>query len=696
MRRTGTSEAGGQRRQHKTDLVTRGRPPCGIAGRLGASFAAAAVLGALTLGGAVSRAQTFDERRAAYLANPDRYSHCGESIWGWLEAGTRAEQVHWLIQAWLRPNTPPESPPPEGSPRDLDSCWTWHLHYDIPSILLIRVLRQYGDRISPEDRADIERRYYDMLRDIYYFHHGSLNNRLFVFVGRYLASEDDPDVTVDYPAFPALDTFTWEGRTYEPGNPYNSLAISRDWLLWKMDLLVTVGDKDNELDAKYTPPIIASLLTLADLARDEEMRNRARMTLDLLLLDSILDVSVERHGGRIGRTYGQFVLAGYPRIYHWPFWGIGGDPVVDIEAQYLLVWAGTYRLPALIEDLGVLDDEPETYWHLNREQNWAGGPDKQTFVTPFYNLGGGDGLWMLNVGGSDGRAFRLWINEQETVPVCTGSDCYIELGHYGYQHRNAMLVTNVPTAYVHPDNVLDNFDSHESASGWEIYREGRVAMALRSVGDIAGLEVITVGVDYPTYEDFTAALAAHARLETAEGTPTFVTSRGTEIRAVYDATLGRVVTEVDGARPWTSPFPRLATVDDQGDPIVSWSGRVMTVERHCQRLTYDFETWTSSETTTCGGADADADAEDDAGGEPDAGADADADTVGPDAGPDGTPDANGDAGDSGGCGCRTASAGGGTGAPVGLLALAALAAARRRNRRRTHECGRTSALRLPR
>ncbi len=564
-----------------------------------------------------SLAQSFEDRRYDYLyVSGSEYSDTESAIWAWLENNdpSRANDIYTTISDWARTG-------------GVDPGWDsgWHLY----RLQLVRVLYQYRDRVDATLCGTVEDLLNYFIRSKYGFHVGTLNNRLFDFVVRYLWSQKYPNVTVQYstgpfdPSIPARqqeDEFTYDGREYILGNTYNSLALARDWLYWTFDRLTTAGDGNEEVDSEYTKTFIISLYTLYDFVYDSEMKRKAKMMLDFILLDSILDVSANLHGGHIGRTYGWSILGGQPQVYHWIYWGIGPNPNGSRWGQFYDAYVSTYRLPELIEDLGILDDEPDNYWHLNKENNRSGflPPEhgKWTFVTKYYSLGGSTRQWMLNVKSNNSDyGIRMWINDIPRILNDQGqiieliNDYYapMTLGTYGYQYKNVIFIklkdpclhimnTGTFRVYEDGDNTGNLFDVDETISERRFLKVGNVAICVYMTLYRSAVEVAIIGVDYPTYDDFKTACINNAKFVKISSNPeiyVYITCKGDTISSSYDNVFQTDLTYVNSQLLWQFPFERLETEAYNGRKIVEWTGdREVTIRWHGKKLVYDLNSWT--------------------------------------------------------------------------------------------------------
>ena len=395
---------------------------------------------------------------------------------------------------------------------------------------------------------------------------------------------------------------TYDGRTYAGGDKASAFNFSRDWWYAFMDKIIAEGDP--ELDSAYTRAFVLSLMLLYDFAVDSEMKRKAKMTLDFLLLESILDVSADLYCGMPGRTYGHLILEGHPQVYWRVFWGIGSYDPGSVLRNFYDAYISTYRLPEVIEDIGVLEDEPDNYWHLNLENNRASYISKKlgkrSYITKYFNLGGTDMGWTLNIrsGTDEGDGIRLWINREETIGdmgwgTYAGDETYLTVGEYGYQYKNAMFI-KCGTPYLHVQPMEDNsFDLDQTVSGWRFLVEGKTAVAIKFGTRSQALEAVILGVDYPDFNAFKDAILTKADLQGGY----YRTSKGVMVYYVYDQTTYEYTTYAGSQVVYEYPFKRVEATTHTGEKMVYWNGKKMYVQHHGKKLTYDFDNWTYSESS---------------------------------------------------------------------------------------------------
>ncbi len=488
------------------------------------------------------------------------------------------------------------------SPGEVEDRWEngWIVQSHPAKVTLLRVILGYTDvveGIQPGLAKTVRDFYSERIKKSDMFH-ANPNGQLRGNVAMYLFAENyEPDIEVTYPynldANNIYPVFTYGGRRYENGQKYRALDLCGDWLQWMFDDWTSAYCKNQEFaSVNYTRMFIDGLVFLYDFAQDQQMKRKAKMMLDFLLLDAVLNYSANHWGGPHKRMYLDTYWDGYDSFYWQFFWGLrrpGGDNRTIAD-----VFVTTYRPSRVIEDIGILSDEGDDYYHINRFSNLAFNMKEYgsyCFVTKNYNLGSGFN-WQLNIYSEDGsgtlqgKPFMLWINEKPysdpndpySRPPATSE--YYDGGDSGYQHRNAMLVVPNGKPYLHISIGGNSFDEKSVEDGWQFYREGKVAIAIKMSSTCAGLEVATLGVNYGSYQEFKSAMKNNALL----GVNRFTTSKGKVITPDY----------VDG----TYPFDRLEATDNQNNKIVDWNNRVMTVRKHGKTVVYDFKNWRYDEDPT--------------------------------------------------------------------------------------------------
>lgn len=438
--------------------------------------------------------------------------------------------------------------------------------------------------------------------------------------------EYDREATMMWPTGSFDDiqfTSSYTNTTYHPGNYYNTFELSRDWLFHALDTWAKQGS--SELDGNYMGLAIHSLMLLHDFADrplerligrpdpdGEEMKKRAKMVLDLLLLDQAMDFSANHHGGSFGRIYRYNITHALLRSLYYAYFGVDKGGTCDDGDAYV----SRYRLPGLIENLTTLWDEPTSYWHIHQENNMVNSDPaygKWTFVTKYFNLGGSgnDGnRWQLTIysedsnGSRNGQPFRLWIDEcDNTADPDELLNEYTTMGSGRmFQFQNMAFFKFWEDAHVHVCQDGNSFDIGQDQlkpaskyaqdyfidSGWNFFRETDVAIALRIDMDrTAAMEVViidpTVNAElcYPSFQDFKNAVNNNCELNANY----FRTSRGHVIESNENGG------KVNGQPIWNFPFRRMETIDYRGKKLISWNNNVMTISKNNKTLVYDFNNW---------------------------------------------------------------------------------------------------------
>jgi hypothetical protein len=576
---------------------------------------------------------TFAQRKNEFLQNYNNARMDEEQkIWAWFEDrrgyngdGSKNAQIDLYINEWL-----------EGKPGHYDSGWT--SSHGVARMHLLRVMKQYPACVKPADLNRIKTRFHDLVysdkgSDIW--NCGTSNGVFSRKVVAYIYLEDHQDATVTWPIldnykicqgnFNGAAKFSYGGRTYEHGKPYNGYAIVRDWIYATFERWVDAGDWSGEFDAFYTAPLVYALYTLYDFAQDETMKRKAKMMLDMLLLETILNVSSNSrgegmHGGVPGRTYGNQMLSkSDPMIFWYPFWGLTRSgyqyPWHTFVNVYLSEYANNFAQENLISDVGCLVSEPPDYRHmLTKYHSGGGNRGKFVYVTKNYSLGSvvtGQNHWILNVLSSSDKSksgMRIWIDHFQQIPGPGADEYYLEYGESGYQYLNAILVfADQGNNYLHfadaerNDVAGNSFDAKEDDGRWSFYRKDEagatVVMAVQMGRYTQALEMCQVGIDYPSYEDFKNAVKSKANLQdNPEGT--FTTSKGHKIGRVYDPTTQIYHMLLNGRRAYPDGAPdngqnakRLECIDHSGNKIVEWNDRIMTVTKSGRAGTYNFMDW---------------------------------------------------------------------------------------------------------
>lgn len=474
----------------------------------------------------------------------------------------------------------------------------------------VMILLKYGrvgsGLISLTDEQLIKDRYVKSIEESDFFSHVNPNKQLYAMVGAFLYTEFF-DKSLQFPTFgypitlnenniPSFFRDTWpdfsfNGHVYQYGaGPYNANQLAKDWLLWAMQTwyVNSEGNGPREFDsidyARAFPGATALLWSLSP-DTESDLKRRAKMATDLMLVDTILDFSANSLGGTIGRS--DFYFTGRSPIFPtYVYWGMGEDVNrFDVRGLYQV----GYDPPDVIIDIGVLNDESDTYWHFNKEHNgnWLlNNPafGKWNWITKFYNLGSNVGAtkqgWQGNVVGNGNREFiRFWINEDAKDPPRDQESAY--LGSKGRQFRNSLFADIGSSPYLHQQKVRTDWELEETASGWLFKKLHRSMVAIKILDTVAAIEIDVEGVNYDSWSEFKRAVLTNAKLTN----DSFINSQKISIGKTDYCGL-------NSPGDCSFPFKRIETIDNQGNHIVSWNNNVMRISRRGKTLVYDFNNWT--------------------------------------------------------------------------------------------------------
>jgi len=571
---------------------------------------------------------TFDERRLAYINDQ------GHKWEAWFPAAMKQ-----AVFAWLERSSGPAGPDQGNNSRLISEeigyitdftgtngqpeCtgqffWPWKNCWftgDHPApIIASRILYQYYQNkkvISDSDAQRIREKLREVATTPGIWCAVANYNFRYLVTGYLYVSRVENVGKVFYPApdpqYHCPPTFTYNGHTYVGGNSYDAVEIYYDYLNYKIDEWLRDGTSEDITTSDYYYAQIHSMALLYDFAPDAVLRNKARVFLDWLIFNYAVSFSANHPSGGHGRNYTGYEESGKD-FFPWSVFFSLDQRTIDMITQqgvYTDLYVSGYRYPQVLADIfesinGPKRTEGDDYYRIIRghipamgERNWweqiLPTSYRYDYITPNYNLGGagiGTG-WELNIMGSD-TPFKLWINHCDApVSDCNslandyGSRYLFFLGSHGYQHRNAMFVNHAGT--LHQWLGGNSWDEESTESGWQFFRKGKVAVAVK-IGNTCALEVCTIGVDYPSYDEFKTAVKTKAVLTSEK----FVTSKGVEIYGGY----------VDYGSDFTRlPFDRLEVWDghvgrNDETKFVSWDNNVMTVSRAGHTLVYDFNSWT--------------------------------------------------------------------------------------------------------
>ncbi|MBN1265534.1 MAG: hypothetical protein JXA25_08580 [Anaerolineales bacterium] len=389
------------------------------------------------------------------------------------------------------------------------------------------------------------------------------------------------------------------GTHYQVGHSYSTIQFTRDLLLNGMQNWVTEGN--GEFDGNYTHLLVEAMLLLYDFSPDTDMKERARLVLDFMMLEQAMDFAFGQNAGAQGRNYRANILRNvYIDKGFYPLLGIGSDRYGSISGGYYVT---SYQVPELIRNVIDIGNEPDTYWRIHQENNHIanldGSTGKWTFVTPNFTIGMAESntqRWQVTLRATDNGVFKLWIDgEDNSGDPGDSSDDWTLGTNTAIQYRSSLhLQSNRDHLHVVKGN--HTFDEGESNlvpygsgytndykldhSSWNFFLEGKTALAIQMGSGFAAIELATLGVEYPDFESFKAAVETNA----SANRNSFTNSRGEVL------TQGQNGGSINGRPIWDFPFARMETFTSAGQ-VVYWSGSTMKVSDGSTTCSYDFSQW---------------------------------------------------------------------------------------------------------
>jgi hypothetical protein len=386
----------------------------------------------------------------------------------------------------------------------------------------------------------------------------------------------------------AWRSFTQNGHTYTfDDGPYHANKLARDWIEHEIENSYLLASNREFDSLNYGRAFADALIALwGALDNTDPLKKKAKMTADVLLIDGIMDIgNANSTGGVMGRA--DYSLMGrnpiFPAYLYW------GSPKEEFRHDLQALWAIQYEPPAPIIDLGVLTDEDDSYFHFHKEFNnnpllHRENRGKWTFASKYYNIGSSDGHknqgWCAVVKGDRNKFIRFWINGDAVEPPDDKEGAY--LGNRGRQFKNAMFVDLGSQPYYWEKGDA-NWDTEAAESGWLFKKLGKVMVALRLASTTASVELATEGVEYKDWTDFRNAVKNNGELTSGY----FITSKRERINSDDYCGLNR-------PGDCAFPFKRIETIDQNGNKIVQWKNKVMTISHKGRSLVYDFNNWVYS------------------------------------------------------------------------------------------------------
>jgi hypothetical protein len=452
---------------------------------------------------------------------------------------------------------------------------------------------KYENLIPQTDRSMILNKYSDWIQTSKMF--GGVNDQKQVnaMVGTYIYAEFFNN-SIEFPTYgdgmpekeSAWPDFSYNGRTYTfGGGPYNAKLLSGDWLERQFDAwyVRNIGSRGNmEWDSpnysrgfEFGPSVLYSAL-----GNNHPFKTKAKMATDLMLLDWILDFGNSNGlGGTFGRSQYKYTrdINKFP-VYE--YWGMSRSAG---RFSCKAAWCLDYKPNNVMVDLAVLTDEDDNYFQIHKEFNdnsmFQGNvKGKWNFITKNYSLGSADGGWQAVINAGDNKFIRCFINDTAIEPDDNHQGTHI--GKRGRQFKNSMFIntSNEPHYWQMGDG---SWDQQETIGNWHFRKEGKSMVAFSLGTSKAAFEIVTEGVEFPSFTSFKDAIITNASL----GSNFYINSRGDRIDS--DDFCG-----FDNPGDCQFPFKRMTTVDNSGNSLLAWNNDVMIASKNGQSYTYDFNDWT--------------------------------------------------------------------------------------------------------
>jgi hypothetical protein len=332
---------------------------------------------------------TFEQRKQAFLTDNGAYfadDHPFQAVWAWLENNDPriSEGIEMLLADWGQETE-------AGSAAAMRAM----LHPNASAADREKIHQKYVQEIeSTENGAGL-------------FRGANLNQGIQRAVGVYLflqehPEENIPDILYTYPdGDRTFKDFCFDNRCYERGSQYDLFQLLEDYIQYRYEWYVKDDFSSNEFDVgAYTWTYVEAAVLVHDLVGEtplrryttaEKMQAMSKMIVDFLLLDIGMEFSANQWGGAKGAReyYSYWTRKTDITAQQCIFLGLGCAFSAPYKPYYD-IYLSDYRAPEVILDLTDISDEPDEYWHQHMEFNGSASREgKVTFVTKFYNLGGG-------------------------------------------------------------------------------------------------------------------------------------------------------------------------------------------------------------------------------------------------------------------------------------------------------------------
>lgn len=333
-------------------------------------------------------------------------------------------------------------------------------------------------------------------------------------------------------AWPALPAEAWFNGKSSAQNHREASEYLEQW----MQRVATQGQSEFDSPA-YLSSFLAPLMLLYDFVKDEELRQRSRMIIDLLLADFAAEHLAGHYAGGHSRLPAPLNLApsrSQAAGLAWMLFGAGEMTAAGIGADLLFAALSSYEVPEVVLGMGI--NRNQTYVHRERKAHAAlyrrhlarddvRAVQKYTYVTRDYAIGSLTGAihhpyeqqsWCISHSAGDHHPLffvthpyagdqTLGMFFPDPPPVLAKDMAAQQAGSpeklYGaspfekvLQHRNVLIALyDIPASAANPRInafLSKNATVHERGdSGWILSQAGRTFLAVRFLRPVTWHEI---------------------------------------------------------------------------------------------------------------------------------------------------------------------------------------------------------------
>jgi len=423
--------------------------------------------------------------------------------------------------------------------------------------------------------------------------------------------------------------FNYNNHSYKTGKTYNTYQLSKDFLEKEIDDMVKQGKRSRifaEIDSpSYTWSFLNGLLMLHETTKDKQLKNKARMALDMLFLDTGTQCIFKQGqntlcSSPLGRNYPNLI----GNRFYFPFKQyLKQDDSFRNWPPFNSLYVSEYYLPSVIFDVLDKSNEPENYIDFIEQSHFRSndGPIKssgQGAVSSDWAIGAKLIAGHSLVISGDYNPIMIFINDDRKINN-GGRYAWTNLGKNSVAYKNAIYTSSPYKVYanflIKTHNVFDKGQENlkkvdysvcneytnkyhnvcadytlRNRDKWNYFLKGKTAIAIRTNYNNGAIEVATIcpDCDYKTFDEFKSAQRV------IQGN-CFITGLGDKLCRKYNSTQKYYYPEINNHFSISDfPLNRLSIKNNNGEKVVSWKNNVMTVFKHGKQCVYNFNNWTVS------------------------------------------------------------------------------------------------------